>query len=59
MRGSRPRLVRVHDKLVPVLTPQHLVGRPYDRVGELRIETAGLFVCERGGLLDLHDRVDE
>jgi len=52
-------LVRVHHELVAVLSGQHFVRRPHDRVGELGIEAFGFLVRQRGGLLDADDGVDE
>src|SRR5207245_5010143 len=45
--------------LVAVLALLDLVGGADDGVGELRREAAGLFMGERGGLLDPDDRVHE
>jgi len=59
VRRPRARLVGIHDELMAVLPGQHFVGRPHDRVGELRVETPGLFVHEGGGFLDPNDGVHE
>src|SRR5439155_22857119 len=60
VRRPRARLVGIHDEVVAVMPRQYFVRRPHNRVGELRVETPGLFAHERGGLLDpdvgVHER---
>ncbi len=56
---ARAGLVRVHHELVPVRAAEHLVRRPDDRVGQRRLEPAGLLVGERCGALDPEHRVHE
>ena len=59
VRGAGARLIRIDDELVQVLSGQHFVGGFHDRVGQLRVETPGFLVRERGGFLDPHLRDDE
>jgi len=46
-----PAWIGVHDELIRVGAAEHLVRRPNDGVGELRVETLRFPVGERGGFL--------
>ena len=54
-----PGLVDIHDELVSVLAGKNLIGRLHDRVGQARLESAGLLVDQSRGALDPDDRIDE
>ena len=59
VRGPRAGLVRIDDELIRVLASKHFIRCLYDGIGETCVETTGLLVRERSGLLDPHLRDDE
>ena len=48
MAGARAGLIQVDDELLAMLPGENLVGRLDDRVGQPRLQPAGLLVRERG-----------